>query len=56
MLADGFVKMPVLFPHRELLVAGKVVEAHGDFDQHAVQSQKDVHHLAGIGPAMMRIV
>jgi hypothetical protein len=52
----GAVQMPVLFPHGGLLVPGKVVKTHGNFDQHAVQSQKDVHHLAGIGPAMMRIV
>jgi hypothetical protein len=48
--------MPILFPHGGLLVPGKVVKTHGNFDQHAVQSQKDVHHLAWIGAAMMRIV
>ncbi len=56
MLADGFVQMPILFPHSQLLVAGKIVETHGDFDQHAVQSEKDVHHLVGIAPSMPRLL
>jgi hypothetical protein len=51
MLADGFVQMPILFPHCQLLVAGKFVETHGDFDQHPVQGEKHVHHLGGISPS-----
>jgi hypothetical protein len=50
------VQASILFPHGGLFVAGKVVKTHGNFDQHAVQSQQHVHHLAGIGAVMMRIV
>ncbi len=53
MLADGFVQMPVLLPHGQLLVAGKIVETHGHFHQHAIESEQDVHHLVGIAPSMI---
>ena len=53
LFSDCAVQMPILFPHGGLLVPGKVVKAHGNFDQHAVQGQKDVHHLTGIAPSIV---
>jgi hypothetical protein len=37
-----------LFSHSEAVVPRDVIEAHRDFDEHAIQGQKDIEHFVGI--------
>jgi hypothetical protein len=50
-LSDGIVQVAVMFSHREPVAPGDVVETHGDFDQHAIQGQKNVQHFVRIALA-----
>ena len=40
----------VVFTHGQLIALRDVVEAHGDFYQHAIQGEKNIELLLGLVP------
>jgi hypothetical protein len=48
--ADGVVQAAIMLSHRWPVGVGNVVEAHGNFHEHAIESQKDVEHLPRVAP------
>jgi hypothetical protein len=53
---DGVVKVPVVFPHGQLIALRDVVEAHGDFYQHTIQGEKNIELLFGAGSRERRVL
>jgi hypothetical protein len=55
MCPDGVVQVLVVFPHGQLIALRDVVEAHGDFYQHAIQGEKNIELLPGAGSRERRV-
>ena len=56
MCPDGVVQVLVVFSHGQLIALRDVVKAHGDFDQHSIQGEKNIELLPGAGSRERRVL